>query len=1561
MNESTTQRAAASTRVLALVAAGAIAAGLLAFGITEEVPVGGIEGKVMLKENGRTLKGVEVYLSPTEEDQNESARRYRLESDEKGRFFVRNMPSGDYTITANAKAHSFDAERVTIGEGGPTVVELLLKPTEPYLNLNASQKVFLPKEQPSFQIDGFLANEKLGIDVYRLNLAEIVKKGSITSLLQAFSRYANSPEDPAKYGTKVRHLDHKVTKQDAEGVFVETLSLDPLTEGFYWIRCRSGKVDQGGYLNVSKIGLVTKSGQTKATAYATDLETGMPVENAAVALSVGTNLKQVGMTSPDGTLNFGVPKGEKQLVVAKKGDSVAVVNFYGNSGDEQNGDGKIFVYSDRPIYKPGDLVQFKGIARKLVGNDFQVPREGTMNAELRDPDDNLVQTFTLPVSTRGTFNGKFSTNKESKPGLYTLLVTGPGGEGRLDVDIASYRKPEFEITVKPIDKFYVFGQRAKVRVKCEYYFGGPVVGAKVNAYVSRAPDWSWTDEDGTVYMDESGSGEGVQDFQVTTDDNGEAIIEFDTTRPKPQEYGSETDYLYTVTVSASEDEKYFEGTGSVRVTRGTFSTSVDTSEYIGQIGQPVDVTVKAESHEDGKPLVGKVIRIVAGEENWTMNKVSFEPLETIEATTGPDGSAKITYTPKKAGSLVFKTHAVDELKNEIESSGYLYVEGAGVPARPGGKLMVTLDKPKYEIGQTAKVLIQTDKPGGFGLLTVEADDVLYQRVINLTQTVTIASMAVEKSFGPNAQVSVAYIKDKQFYEASQEMILKLSEQKLKVELTPDRDKVQPGETVTYTVSTKDQADQPVAADVSLGVVDESIYAIKEDQTNIFTGFFPRRTILVQTSYSFPEIYLDGGDKGGGNIPIRSKFLDTAFWQPTVQTDANGEAKVSVTLPDNLTTWRATAVAVTDKTAVGIGTKEIVASKPLMIRLQTPSYLVVQDEQRISAIVQNDTGQAAEVKVRLQIKGLKLDGDTTQSVRVEPGKPATVEWKATADVTGTAEVIATAEIANGATDGVKHSFEVKPHGREFQEVQAGMIKGQASFDVTVRDGADANTGRLVLNLSPSIATTLVQSLDGLVQFPYGCVEQTMSRFLPAILVDKTLKETGLSRPDLTAKVPAIAADGLTRLARMQHGDGGWGWWEYDESDPFMTALVLDGLQRARAAGFKINESMLTRGLDWAAKRFDAEAGKNDSRRDRVYLCYALAANGRIDDAKKAFKFDFKLAGAPDLALAAMTANLLGPDYADKKSALVGQLKSIAVVTPQTAKWKEEPYAWGQESTALALAALVKLDPGSELIPKTVRYLMSARRGQYWFSTRDTAYVLVGMTAYLRQTKELESTGGTFVVYLNEKELKRVTFDKQSLLKPDLQITVPMKELASGKNTVRIEQSGNAVCYYAADLKQVVPDDKLGTMMNNSDLTVKRTYYRMESRRMEDGTVKLLPSDRPVDEVRSGDVIKVVLSVNSGSDREFVLLEDPVPSNCRVTERDAPYQDEQWGWWWASTVILEDRVAFFARELEAGPHEFSYIMRAEGDGKSNSLPTRVGNMYDPTDIASTSELGLKVNPR
>ena len=1553
------QRASASTRVLALLLSALLAGALLTLGITEEVAMGAMEGKVTLKENGRVMKDVEVDISPTNELETDVFRPRRVKTDSDGRFVLRSLPAGDYTVYAYAKAHRLDGQRITIREGDPTVFELQMAPVESYLNLNASQKVFLPAESPSFQADGFLPDESLKIDVFKINLADIVQKGGIEDLLRSFTRHAQNRVDPAKAAQRIRTVDHSLTKRDAEGIFVEQIGLEPLPEGFYWVRCTSGKVDRGVFLNVSKIAMIAKAGKKQTTVFVTDLDTGQPIENAPIARAEGPGLKQVGMSAPDGTLTVPNQGGDNQLLIARMNESAAVVDYYVSDEGSAGGQGRVFLYSDRPVYRPGDTIQFKGISRTLVGSDFQVPRQGTVQCVVRDADENVIENLTLKLTSKGTFFGSFSTNKEAKPGVYSLEAVGPGGEGTLNIRVASYRKPEFKITVSPLADFYVFGQRAKFNIKCEYYHGGPVVGAKVEAYVTRSPAWEWMDEEGVVYADESGSGEGVEELKTMTGANGEAVIEFDTKKPEEGDYGSDMDYTYNVlVVAADEGDKYFEGNGSVKVTRGMFQTAIETSEYIGQVGAPVELTVTAKSYEDESGLPGKEFAIIAGEENWSGGKVTFQPIETLRAITGTDGTAKLAYAPKRPGSLVFKAVIEDELKNKIESSAYVYVEGSGVPARPTGKLSLTLDKRNYRIGDTAKALIQTDKPGGFALLTVEADEVMYERVVNLTQSVTVVPLEVTKPFAPNAQVSVAYVREKQFYEASSPMVLTLNQQKLQITISPDRETVLPGQAVTYSIATRDHLGMPVSADLSLGVVDESIYAIREDDTDPYLGFFPRRSIRVQTWNSFPEIYLDGGDKGAGNVPIRSKFMDTAYWNADIHTDAGGVAQVTVTLPDNITTWRATVVGSTDSTAVGIATRTVLATKPLTIRLQTPQYMVVQDKQKISATIQNDTGAAADLRVGVSVKGIELDGPSSQSVRVMPGEPRTVEWYATAKTTGEAEIVATAEITGGANDGVKSTFPIKPHGREFLEIESGMAKGTASFDLMVRDGADRNTGRLVVKLSPSIATTLVQSLDGLVQFPYGCVEQTMSRFLPAILVDKALADTGLSRPDLRAKVPEIAADGLTRLATMQHGDGGWGWWEYDESDPFMTALVLDGLQRAKAAGFKVNESMLNRGLSWANERFASEAGKKDELRDRVYLCYVLAANDRANDAKKHFKFDFKDAGTPDLALGALTANLLGDSAL--QASLIGKLKARAKATPQTAYWPQEQNAWGQECTAMALMALVKLDPQSELVPKTVRNLMQARRGDYWYSTRDTSYVLIGMTEYLRSTKELGEVDGTVEIALNGNPLKTVAFTKQSLFAPELRIEVPMSELTVGNNRITLTQSGTGVCYYTADLKQVIPDANLGDLVKDTDLQVERTYYRMESRRMEDGTMKFERSTQPVTTVKSGDVIRVVLKVRSSKEREFMMLEDPVPSNFRVTERDAPYEDEQWGWWWARTVILDDRVSFFARTLGAGEQEFSYVMRAEADGAASALPTRIGNMYDPDDYASNKEQVMEIRP-
>src|SRR5437588_13053757 len=93
------------------------------------------------------------------------------------------------------------------------------------------------------------------------------------------------------------------------------------------------------------------------------------------------------------------------------------------------------------------------------------------------------------------------------------------------------------------------------------------------------------------------------------------------------------------------------------------------------------------------------------------------------------------------------------------------------------------------------------------------------------------------------------------------------------------------------------------------------------------------------------------------------------------------------------------------------------------------------------------------------------------------------------------------------------------------------------------------------VAPTIAPSLVGSLDKLIGFPYGCVEQTTSRFFPTVVFAHAADQLGLPKPKLAAQVPDIVRESYKRLGDMQHEDGAGGWWENDTSDTYMTDSVL----------------------------------------------------------------------------------------------------------------------------------------------------------------------------------------------------------------------------------------------------------------------------------------------------------------------------------------------------------------------------------------------------------------------
>ena len=1538
---------------------------LLAYGVGDEIPVGRLKGRVTMKENGRPLEGALVTLSLKGAPDDERPLVKGVETDANGEYAFRSLPAGDYAVNVSAREHGTTASRVSVAEGRTQTASFVAKPSDPYLNLYASQRVFTPGETPKVELHGFVPQKEVRLGVYRLDAERVARDGGYQRALEPLAR----PEDAKAVegrGIEVKRLDAIVAERDAEGAFVQTLPVGALGEGAYFVQCRAGDKVASTVLLVSRLALVTKAGSDGRTLlYTADLATGAPVGGASILDGRG---RELGRTGPDGLLDLVLPDAPKdsptRVVMARHGDSVALVSAYVRPREEART--WIDAYCERPAYRPGDTVRFKGFVRRGDGDGYRLPGQGAATGTVKDPDGNPVQTLTLPLSAHGSFHGAFATSKEGKPGGYALEFEALGGKGAIGANVVAYRKPEFSIEVKADKARTTMGERASATVQCEYYYGGPVVGAKVKATVYRTPVFAYEDEDGERREGDSyGGGEYSQEVEAVTDNMGRAKIEFDTRAEGDPEVLS-NDYDYTVSASVTEDGgKYFDGEGKVRVTRGDFGMSLEVQNPILVPGDTVRLLIKTTDPTDpGKPVPNRAVTVEAGVEAYAEATSTFVKRESYTAATGADGTAVLRLPVARAESLTFRAKAVDDAGRSVVAEAWAYVEGS--PARADaqrGELKLTLDAKGYAEGQKARALLQTDVPGGTALVTVQTDRVLWRKLVPLTSGSTVLEVPIVKEYAPNVYVSAAYVREKRFLQADRRLRVSREDRRLKVEVSPAKPVYLPGEKAQVTVRTTDSDGKPVAAEVSVGTVDRGVYDVAADTTDLYASLYPERSNNVATDYSFPEIYLDGGDKGTSKVPLRTEFRDTAAWTPAVWTGERGEATVDVPLPDNLTEWRVTAVGLSDASQAGGATASFRASKPLTVRLGLPQFLVSGDTQRLTATIANDTGKDADVDLQFNVAGLRLANELPKTLRVPAGSPQIVELQVEALGAGTASVSARALVrpengAGGESDGVRQSFPVLAYGRPVVETRAG--EGDAAFSLPVPANLDPKVGALTVTVSPTIAGDLGKALDGLIDFPYGCVEQTMSRFMPAVLVKRTVRTLGLPAPKRLERLPEIERDSLARLARMRHGDGAWGWWEYDESDPFMTALVLDGLRRAQEAGVRVDAANPKAAVQWGMELLkDPKRAKDVEPRDRLYLVYALLRWGVKDAAAflkgvdlrdRIDKDKVRHPSSTELATAALAYREAGLDAGP----LVDRLLRRAHVGEETVTWASEDGAWGSEATALALVALETVRPNDPLLPRVVRGLMSERQGDGWASTRDTAYALVGLTAYLDRTKELSGTSSATIL-VNGKARGTFTLDPRSA-EPTRTVVVPRAELG-GEARIEVRTTGRV--YRTVALRGFEVARPLEARSTDRDLEVERRTFLMEPRRAKDGAMRLLPSERPVTEFKNGDVVRVELTIHSRVPREFVLVEEPTPSSCRVTERTELEEGETKDWWWSRTVVLDDHLAFFARNLPQGESQIVYHMRAEGAGKAVALPARADNMYDPGRWASTAATRVGVS--
>lgn len=1605
-----------TTRVSLAPLVALVVAGLgIAYAFGRETPVGRVEGRVVLADTRKPLGDVFVLLSPVDEKNRSDDQRERrtVRTRDDGRFTVGRLPAGKYLASAYTKAHKIDEAVVRAAEGETTLLSLALKRSEPDLQIAQHQHVFATREKAFLPVRGYVDAQKPGgkdtvrVRVFQTRLSEVLRSPNAADALERIGRAYD--EKPARLprvllrpdaGARPRLLwqrDLPLVEADREGFFNKRVPLNTKGPGLFLVDVSHANKAVSSWVLATDTALIVKRVNRQQLAYAVDMKTGAPIAGAAVRTYRDGNVVASGATNARGLVEYNVPAAggssgaaaPRLVTVALRGSDEAVLGRVDYEQEEQ-GRYAVATYTDRPIYRPGQSVFYKGIARRKNNQpgNYSVARNETISVEILDPDGNRIVRETKTTNARGSFAGSVALSPEAPTGTFSVVSTVSGERHTTDLVVASYRKPEFAVTVTPARTRYVRGDEMEMTLDAQYYFGAPVAGGRVRYYVFQDTDWSaeypddWDFDEGEEVGPPGGDGGGggyygqtILEGEASLDENGKATIRFRPQIPSdvdPSELPQEQIFTLSATVSDASNREV-EGAGIVRASAGDFRLSVRPEGYVAAPGRASSIVVQARDFAR-KPLANIPVTLRAEYSLWNPKTKTSErkTVSTQTTTTGPDGGAVVNVSPPRAGELLVIAEAKDAGGRTIRGRAYLWATGdeGGDLDTEYADLSLLTDKRRYLPGETARVLVNTARTGQTVLLSVESDRIYQTISVPITKRSTVVRVPVLAAYGPNVSLAACYVRDKKFAGSETPLRVTLPERDLSVSITTDRARYAPGDPITYQLEARDARGRPAPdCELSLGVVDESIYALREDDPRLLRdAFFPRRYNRVSTNYSFAVEYLGDADKAEPRIEARKRFPDTAFWDPFLVTDESGRASARFTLPDNLTTWRATVLACSASTALGRETSKIVVAKDFFVRLETPRFLTQKDQSELVALVHNDSGKPQTAFVRLQAQGLRTDGGT-RTLELEPGGVGRAVWPATASDIGEANLRVTAwtkgaTTGAGYTDGVELRLPVRAHGRDTFDSRAGTLEGPDTQTETIRldNAAVVDATRLVVRVTPSVSGAIAPALDYLVGFPYGCAEQTLSRFLPNLYAQRLL----MNNPTLldekkTAALPAMVRDGLSRLYKMQHREtGGWGWWEQDNDDPFITAYVLYGLSVARAQGYPVSQSVLEKGREGGAKLLAKTPAA-----DKPFLLYALALAGDTASARK-YAADLPLDKiAPDgLAYLVLLDVLLGNTGPVPGGAALASLNRRAVFEGDNAAyvhWRNPSNRWdGSDrlATALVLRALLAADPTSDLIAPALRWLMRSRTDAYWGNTRDTSFVLAALCDYLAaRPSETGPPAGSIVVSLNNKPLE--TIDTATAAEPEIVLRVPPTRLQKGENTIALAQSGGGMgtVFYAVSLRQTVASDTLNAVPGDG-LSITRVYQRVLPRRVGLDSWRLDAETSADNRFAPGDRLRVRLVVRSKRALSYVLIEDAFPAGLEVTERGTADEVVEWGYWYSSVDVRDDRVAFFARTLPAGTHVIEYNLRAQTPGAFGALPALIQAMYAPEIRAETAEAAVTV---
>jgi hypothetical protein len=1275
------------------------------------------------------------------------------------------------------------------------------------------------------------------------------------------------------------------------------------------------------------------------------------------------------------------------------------------------------LYTDRAIYRPGQSVYFKGILRRDHDAQYSLPTDmKTVPIKVIDANGREILSQDLPLNAYGTFNGTVQLSQGASLGYYSIVLEFDPDDRRfyssVSFQVAEYKAPEFQVAVKTDRDSYINGETIHVDTESTYYFGGAVSDAKVqwrllsdDLFFSTDKVkgyWDFTDYDLTANRQRTGGV--VSEGKGTTDKQGK----FSFTVPADlKDYPLSQNFTIDVEITDINNSAVSSRV-VVPVHKGQFYIGLKPQSYVGEVNKKQGVDVITVNPQ-GDPSPQQPVTISVYEHKWFSVrekdadgnfywKSSYTDtlLSKVDVTTDISGTATAYYTPTVGGVYKIAAEGKDTQGNMIRSATYQWIPSAEFVnwrVENNDRIDLVPDKKEYRVGETAKVLVPAPFTGAQALLTIERGGILQVKSLGVIGNSETLEIPITQDFIPTAYVSVMLVKGRtsdsptpQFKLGYAALNINPADKILNVKITPDGKlnakglaEYQPGDRATFNVEVTDASGKPAQAEFSVALVDKAVQALADDRsTPLDSAFWGTRGIGVQTSASWvrsverinQNVQAEAKGGGGGGpeetSPVRRNFQDTAFWKADVVTDANGKASVTVALPDNLTTWNFTAKGVTKETLVGTGKLDIVETKPVLVRPVVPRFFVPGDTVQLEAVVNNNTAQDVTVDVKLQATGLTLSSSATQPLTVKANDKAQVSWQTTVNKDANAVQVQFSASGSGYSDALAATLPVvRPLSPETVGT-SGTVDAKVAEKIQVPANVDASAGGLQITASPSLAAASLQSLDYLQAFPYDCSEQVVSKFYPNVVTYQALKEFGVQNAALEKQLTINISQQIQRLYQLQHGDGGWGLWANDTSIPHTTAYVVLALDAANKAGFAVDQNVIQRGRDYLNGYLDQPTDANQAYRynQRAFVIFVLNETSETNEYNaRALSLYDRRAQLDNYAKAYLMMALYKAGSKTQAQALLQDLTANAVPSATGTHWEEKQPDWfmmntDTRTTAIVLLGIARVDPQNALLKNAVRWLMTQRAQGHWGTTQETAWSVLGLTEYMKQSGELNADY-TYEVTVNNKALGQETVSKDNVTE-NKTFSVAMKDLlTSAANELlftRTEGPGNL--YYSAFLNYYLPAENMPAL--DRGILVARQYFKVDQ-------ATLKPTAQQITSANVGDYVQVKLTIIAPTNLHYLLVEDPLPSgfeavdtslkttsagasapelekDIRDCEACKQYYYPYW-YYWSNTELRDDRVALFADYLSTGTYEYTYLMRASVSGNFTVLPTTAQQMYEP----------------